>query len=121
MKTQAPSMRGLLASEYLLSLARADQPIPGQPLPEIALAGRANEMFVLVEKSDVIVDKHRFRARILQCDSGKDRFLPKEIAGIPTAGGLHHVAKLLLEGVFCVSRFLFVEEMDFAFDRCCLG
>ena len=42
MKTQAPSTRGLLASEYLLSLARADQPIPGQPLPEIALAGRAN-------------------------------------------------------------------------------
>lgn len=41
-KVQAPSLRGLLPSEYLLSLARADQPIPGTPLPEIALAGRAN-------------------------------------------------------------------------------
>ena len=42
MKVQAPSQRGLLPSEYLLSLVRADQPIPGNPLPEIALAGRAN-------------------------------------------------------------------------------
>ena len=42
MKVQAPSTRGLLPSEYLLSLVRPDQPIPGDPLPEIALAGRAN-------------------------------------------------------------------------------
>ena len=38
----APSQRGLLLSEYLLSLVRADQPIPGAPLPELALAGRSN-------------------------------------------------------------------------------
>lgn len=42
MKVQAPSTRGLLSSEYLLSLVRADQPIPGPALPEIALAGRSN-------------------------------------------------------------------------------
>jgi GTP-binding protein len=38
----APSTRGLLLSEYVISLARADDPIPGPPLPEIALAGRSN-------------------------------------------------------------------------------
>ena len=38
----APSTRGLLLSEYVISLVRADAPIPGPPLPEIALVGRAN-------------------------------------------------------------------------------
>ena len=38
----APSTRGLLLSEYVVSLARADQSIPGPPLPEIAVAGRSN-------------------------------------------------------------------------------
>ena len=38
----APSTRGLLLSEYVVSLARADQPVPGPALPEIALAGRSN-------------------------------------------------------------------------------
>ena len=42
MKVQAPSTRGLLPSEYLLSLVRADQAIPGPALPEVALAGRSN-------------------------------------------------------------------------------
>ena len=42
MDVEAPSTRGLLNSEYLLSLVRADQPIPPPALPEIALAGRAN-------------------------------------------------------------------------------
>ena len=42
MKAQAPSLRGLLPSEYVLSLVRADQEIPGKVLPEIALAGRSN-------------------------------------------------------------------------------
>jgi len=42
MKAQAPSLRGLLPSEYVLSLVRADQEIPGPVLPEIALAGRSN-------------------------------------------------------------------------------
>ena len=32
----------VLPSEYLLSLVRADQEIPGPALPELALAGRAN-------------------------------------------------------------------------------
>ena len=39
---EAPSSRGLLNSEYVLSLVRADQPIPDPALPELALAGRAN-------------------------------------------------------------------------------
>lgn len=39
---QAPSQRGLFASDYVLSLVRADQPIEGPVLPELALAGRAN-------------------------------------------------------------------------------
>jgi GTP-binding protein len=38
----APSTRGLLLSEYVTSLVRADDPIPGPALPEIALAGRSN-------------------------------------------------------------------------------
>ncbi len=42
MKVEAPSPRGLLTSEYVLSLVRADQPIPGPALPELALAGRSN-------------------------------------------------------------------------------
>jgi GTP-binding protein len=42
MNAPAPSTRGLFASAYVLSLVRADQPIPGPALPEIALAGRAN-------------------------------------------------------------------------------
>lgn len=42
MALQAPSPRGLLVSEYVVSLARADQTIPGPPLPELALAGRSN-------------------------------------------------------------------------------
>ena len=42
-RTAAPSNpRGLLLSEYLISLVRADAPIPGPALPEIALIGRAN-------------------------------------------------------------------------------
>lgn len=41
-RTEAPSQRGLLLSEYLTSLTRADAPIPGAPLPEIALVGRSN-------------------------------------------------------------------------------
>ena len=40
--TTAPSPRGLLLSEYLTSLTRADAPIPGPVLPEIALVGRSN-------------------------------------------------------------------------------
>jgi len=31
-----------LLSEYVVSLPRADMPVPGPPLPEIALAGRSN-------------------------------------------------------------------------------
>jgi GTP-binding protein len=31
-----------LLSEYVTSLVRADQPVPGPPLPELALAGRSN-------------------------------------------------------------------------------
>ena len=42
MALAAPSQRGLLLSEYVTSLARADQPIGGPPLPELALAGRSN-------------------------------------------------------------------------------
>ena len=42
MDVEAPSTRGLLKSEYVLSLVRPDQPIPAPALPEIALAGRAN-------------------------------------------------------------------------------
>lgn len=38
----APSTRGLLLSEYVISLVRADAPIPGPPLPEVALVGRSN-------------------------------------------------------------------------------
>jgi GTP-binding protein len=38
----APSQRGLLLSAYVISLVRADQPIPGPPLPELVLAGRSN-------------------------------------------------------------------------------
>lgn len=41
-RTAAPSPRGLLLSEYLISLVRADAPIPGPALPEIALIGRSN-------------------------------------------------------------------------------
>jgi GTP-binding protein len=40
--TEAPSQRGLLLSEYVISLVKADQPIPGPALPELALAGRSN-------------------------------------------------------------------------------
>lgn len=39
---QAPSPRGLLLSDYVISMPRPDFPIPGPPRPEIALAGRAN-------------------------------------------------------------------------------
>jgi GTP-binding protein len=42
MELTAPSSRGLLLSEYVTSLVRADQPIPGAALPEVALAGRSN-------------------------------------------------------------------------------
>lgn len=42
MRASAPSPRGLLLSAYVVSLARADQPIPGPVLPELAIAGRAN-------------------------------------------------------------------------------
>ena len=38
----APSPRGLLLSDYVISLPRADMSIPGPPLPEIAIAGRSN-------------------------------------------------------------------------------
>ena len=31
-----------MLSEYVISLPRADMPVPGPPLPEIALAGRSN-------------------------------------------------------------------------------
>ena len=41
-RTAAPSQRGLLLSEYITSLTRADAPIPGPARPEIALAGRSN-------------------------------------------------------------------------------
>ena len=41
-RTQAPSPRGLLLSEYVISLVRADAPIPGTALPEIAIVGRTN-------------------------------------------------------------------------------
>jgi len=39
---EAPSTRGLLLSDYVLSMPRPDTPLPGPPRPEIALAGRAN-------------------------------------------------------------------------------
>ena len=41
---RAPSPRGLFASEYVVSLPRADLPIPGggPALPELAVAGRSN-------------------------------------------------------------------------------
>ena len=42
MALAAPSQRGLLLSEYVVSLVRADQAIGGPPLPELALAGRSN-------------------------------------------------------------------------------
>jgi GTP-binding protein len=42
MALEAPSERGLLLSEYVISLVKADQPIPGPPLPELAIAGRSN-------------------------------------------------------------------------------
>ncbi len=38
----APSTRGLLLSEYVISLVRADAPIPGPALPEVAIVGRSN-------------------------------------------------------------------------------
>lgn len=41
-RPQAPSPRGLLLSEYVISLVRADAPIPGPALPEVALVGRSN-------------------------------------------------------------------------------
>ena len=42
-RTSSPlSPRGLLQSRYVLSMPRADFPIPGPALPEIALAGRSN-------------------------------------------------------------------------------
>lgn len=41
-RSPAPSPRGLLLSEYVVSLTRPDTPIPGPALPEIALAGRSN-------------------------------------------------------------------------------
>lgn len=41
-RSAAPSPRGLLLSEYVISLVRADAPIPGPPLPEVALVGRSN-------------------------------------------------------------------------------
>ena len=31
-----------MLSDYVVSLPRADFPIPGPPLPEIAIAGRSN-------------------------------------------------------------------------------
>lgn len=40
--TGAPSPRGLLLSDYVVSMPRPDFPIPGPALPEIALAGRSN-------------------------------------------------------------------------------
>ncbi len=41
-RSAAPSPRGLLLSEYVISLVRADAPIPGPALPEIAIVGRSN-------------------------------------------------------------------------------
>lgn len=41
-RSPAPSSRGLLLSEYVVSLTRPDTPIPGPALPEVALAGRSN-------------------------------------------------------------------------------
>jgi len=41
-RTEAPSPRGLLVSEFVTSMARWDAPIPGPALPEIAFAGRSN-------------------------------------------------------------------------------
>ena len=41
-RTEAPSPRGLLVSEFVTSLAQWDAPIPGPALPEIAFAGRSN-------------------------------------------------------------------------------
>ena len=41
-RTQAPSPRGLLVSEFVTALPRWDAPIPGPALPEIAFAGRSN-------------------------------------------------------------------------------
>ncbi|HEY2805177.1 MAG TPA: ribosome biogenesis GTP-binding protein YihA/YsxC [Gemmatimonadales bacterium] len=42
MTDRPPAAAPLGQAEYVLSLVRADQPIPGPALPEIALAGRAN-------------------------------------------------------------------------------
>lgn len=41
-RTEAPSSRGLLLSEYVTSLVRPDAPIPGPALPEVAVLGRSN-------------------------------------------------------------------------------
>jgi GTP-binding protein len=41
-RTDAPSPRGLLVSEFITTLARWNDPIPGPPLPEVAFAGRSN-------------------------------------------------------------------------------
>jgi len=41
-RTLAPSLRGLLVSEFVTTLARWNAPIPGPALPEIAFAGRSN-------------------------------------------------------------------------------
>jgi len=41
-RTEAPSPRGLLVSEFVTSMARWDAAIPGPALPEIAFAGRSN-------------------------------------------------------------------------------
>ena len=38
----APSPRGLLVGEFVTSLVRWDDPLPGPRLPEIAFAGRSN-------------------------------------------------------------------------------
>jgi len=67
----APSQRGLLLSEYVTSLVTADQPIPGPPLPELAIAGRSN-----VGKSSLLnlLVGHRALARV-SASPGKTRAL----------------------------------------------
>jgi GTP-binding protein len=41
-RTEAPSPRGLLVGDFVTSLARWSDPVPGPALPEIAFAGRSN-------------------------------------------------------------------------------
>ncbi|MFI5280700.1 MAG: ribosome biogenesis GTP-binding protein YihA/YsxC [Gemmatimonadales bacterium] len=60
-----------MLSEYVISLVTADQPIPGPPLPELAIAGRSN-----VGKSSLLnlLVGHRALARV-SASPGKTKAL----------------------------------------------